>query len=346
MNPFDIQTYDFDLPPGHIAQYPKSPRDHARLLVVERSNNSLKDHVFFEITDYLGNNDVLVLNETKVMAARLHGVKEKTGAAVEILLLRPQGDSWSCLARPAKRLKPGTIIMFGGDKLRGEVLAELDFAGGKLIKFDRYQDWEETIRMVGEIPLPPYISRPALAGDEHDYQTVYARETGSVAAPTAGLHFTPKLLDQIERNGTEIVRLTLHVGLGTFRPVEAADIRNHTMHSEVYELKSEEAAKLNRARRAGKRIVAVGTTSVRSLETAFVAGEGFVPQMGETGIFIFPGYQFKGVDALITNFHLPKSSLLMLVYAFGGISLMRQAYEHAVAGDYRFYSYGDAVMVI
>ncbi len=194
------------------------------------------------------------------------------------------------------------------------------------------------------MPLPPYIHEELK--DKNRYQTVYAQHFGSAAAPTAGLHFTPELLDRIEKNGTGIVRLTLHVGLGTFRPVEAIDIRNHIMHSEIYELKSEEAAKLNRARREGKRIVAVGTTSVRTLETTFVSGEGFVPQMGETGIFIFPGYQFKGVDALITNFHLPKSSLLMLVYAFGGVSLMRMAYKHAVASDFRFFSYGDAMIII
>ena len=216
----------------------------------------------------------------------------------------------------------------------------------KLVRFDGYGDFFETINELGRVPLPPYINRPATEKDAEDYQTVYAREYGSAAAPTAGLHFTPELLSRIEQGGTEIVRLVLHVGLGTFRPVEAADIRDHVMHKEFYDLKEEAAGRLNEARREGKRIVAVGTTSVRVLESTYKAGEGFKAGTGETGLFIYPGYSFAAVDALVTNFHLPKSSLLMLVSAFGGIELIREAYQHAIANRYRFFSYGDAMLIV
>jgi len=263
-----------------------------------------------------------------------------------VLLLRPQGKDWVCLGRPAKRMRPGTIIEFGDGRMRGKVLADLEFAGGKLIRFEGYEDFFQTINEVGRVPLPPYINRPATGKDADDYQTVYAREYGSAAAPTAGLHFTPQLLNRIEKGGTEIIRLVLHVGLGTFRPVEAADIRDHVMHKEFYELKEEAAGKLNRARRQGKRIVAVGTTSVRVLESTHKAGEGFNAGAGETGLYIYPGYSFAAVDALVTNFHLPKSSLLMLVSAFGGIELIKKAYQHAIANNYRFFSYGDAMFII
>lgn len=346
MDQFDINTYNFDLPGGYIAQHPRSPRDHARLLVVDRKNNELKDLIFFQVAELLSERDVLVLNETRVMAARLPGVKSDTGGRVEVLLLRPEGEDWVCLGRPAKRLKPGTLIMFGEGRMRGKVVADLEFAGGKLIHFDDYKDFMQTVNEIGQVPLPPYINRAATDHDAKDYQTVYAREYGSAASPTAGLHFTPRLLNQIKERGTEIVKLTLHVGLGTFRPVEVNDIRDHVMHREFYELKDEEARKLNQARREGKRIVAVGTTSVRTLETTFIPGKGFCAGVGETGIFIYPGYSFKAVDALITNFHLPKSSLLMLVSAFAGIGLIKEAYRHAIAGNYRFFSYGDAMIII
>lgn len=346
MDQFDINTYNFDLPPNFIAQHPQSPRDHARLLVVDRENKRLKDLVFFQVSELLSERDVLVLNETRVMAARLQGTKADTGGRVEVLLLRPEGEDWVCLGRPAKRMKPGSRIVFGAGKMQGEVVADLEFAGGKLIHFDGYEDFIQTVNEVGQVPLPPYINRPAVDSDVVDYQTVFAREYGSAASPTAGLHFTPQLLEQIEKAGTEIIKLTLHVGLGTFRPVEVSDIRNHVMHREFYELKDEEALKLNQARREGKRIVAVGTTSVRTLETTFTPKKGFCSGVGETGIFIYPGYAFQAVDALITNFHLPKSSLLMLVSAFGGIELMKEAYRHAIANNYRFFSYGDAMMII
>ncbi|MGI6550243.1 MAG: tRNA preQ1(34) S-adenosylmethionine ribosyltransferase-isomerase QueA [Syntrophomonadales bacterium] len=346
MDQFDINTYNFDLPSELIAQYPQSPRDHARLLVVDRRNQQLKDMTFFQVAELLNERDVLVLNETRVMAARLPGVKLDTGGRVEVLLLRPEGDDWVCLGRPAKRMKPGTLIMFGEKRMWGKIVADLDFAGGKLIHFYGYEDFMQTVDEVGEVPLPPYINRNAIDNDITDYQTVYAREYGSAASPTAGLHFTPQLLERIEKGGTEVIRLTLHVGLGTFRPVEVDDIRNHVMHREFFELEEEEARKLNQARREGKRIVAVGTTSVRTLETVFSPGRGFESGAGETGIFIYPGYTFKAVDALITNFHLPKSSLLMLVSAYAGIELIKKAYNHAIANNYRFFSYGDAMIII
>lgn len=346
MDLHDIKTYNFYLPAELIAQHPQSPRDHARLLVVDRKTGEFRDLIFRQIDELLSEQDVLVLNETRVMAARLEGRKPATGGRVEVLLLRPQGKDWVCLGRPAKRMRPGTIIEFGDGRMRGKVLADLEFAGGKLIRFEGYEDFFQTINEVGRVPLPPYINRPATGKDADDYQTVYAREYGSAAAPTAGLHFTPQLLNRIEKGGTEIIRLVLHVGLGTFRPVEAADIRDHVMHKEFYELKEEAAGKLNRARRQGKRIVAVGTTSVRVLESTHKAGEGFNAGAGETGLYIYPGYSFAAVDALVTNFHLPKSSLLMLVSAFGGIELIKKAYQHAIANNYRFFSYGDAMFII
>jgi|LSQX01.2.fsa_nt_gb S-adenosylmethionine:tRNA ribosyltransferase-isomerase len=346
MDRHDINTYNFYLPAELIAQHPQSPRDHARLLVVDRKTGEFRDLIFQQIDELLSEQDVLVLNETRVMAARLEGRKPATGGRVEVLLLRPQGKDWVCLGRPAKRMRPGTIIEFGDGRMRGKVLADLEFAGGKLIRFEGYEDFFQTINEVGRVPLPPYINRPATGKDADDYQTVYAREYGSAAAPTAGLHFTPQLLNRIEKGGTEIIRLVLHVGLGTFRPVEAADIRDHVMHKEFYELKEEAAGKLNRARRQGKRIVAVGTTSVRVLESTHKAGEGFNAGAGETGLYIYPGYSFAAVDALVTNFHLPKSSLLMLVSAFGGIELIKKAYQHAIANNYRFFSYGDAMFII
>ncbi|MGE5544015.1 MAG: tRNA preQ1(34) S-adenosylmethionine ribosyltransferase-isomerase QueA [Bacillota bacterium] len=346
MDQYDINTYNFDLPADLIAQHPQSPRDHARLLVVDRNSKELRDLVFYQVAELLNDQDILVINETRVMAARLPGVKRDTGGRVEVLLLRPEGEDWVCLGRPAKRMKPGSSIVFGGGKMLGKVVADLDFAGGKLIHFEGYDDFMKTVNEVGQVPLPPYINRAATDSDVEDYQTVYAREYGSAASPTAGLHFTPQLLNRIEENGTEIIRLTLHVGLGTFRPVEVADIRKHVMHREFYELKDEEARKLNQARRQGKRIVAVGTTTVRTLETTFTSGERFQAGVGETGIFIYPGYSFKAIDALITNFHLPRSSLLMLVSAFGGIELIKEAYRHAIAKGYRFFSYGDAMIII
>ncbi|MGE5391323.1 MAG: tRNA preQ1(34) S-adenosylmethionine ribosyltransferase-isomerase QueA, partial [Deltaproteobacteria bacterium] len=325
MNRFDINTYDFHLPPDRIAQHPVHPRDRSKLMVVDRRSSTIQDRIFSDLDSLLGNNDVLVLNETRVIPARLLGVKQGTGAKVEVLLLRPDGQGWSCLVKPAKRLKPGTIVEFGNGQLFGRVAAELPFAGGRRVEFYGFDDWDTILEKVGAMPLPPYIDRPAEEGDNTSYQTVYSRASGSVAAPTAGLHFTEELLERLQKKGVEIVKLVLHVGIGTFRPVEAQDIREHRMHYEAYELGAEQAQSLNRARANGKRIIAVGTTSVRTLESTFSAGTGFIAGRGETNLFVYPGYEFKAIDALLTNFHLPKSSLVMLVYAFGGIELMHRA---------------------
>lgn len=346
MDRYDIKDYDFHLPPGQIAQYPAVPRDHSRLLVVDRQMKTLEDRKFYQLTDYLTSEDILVLNETKVIPGRLSGVKQGTGGRVEILLLRRQGEDWECLVRPARRLKRGTRLVFGQGRMFGDIIDDLDMAGGKLIRFSGFEDWDNILNGLGQMPLPPYLNRQAEPGDLDDYQTVYAQTAGSAAAPTAGLHFTSELLAQLDARGVEIVKVTLHVGLGTFRPVETTDIRDHRMHAEVYELRKESAERLNLARQSGKRIVAVGTTSVRTLETTWVPEKGFVPGIGETSIFIYPGYRYQAVDRLITNFHLPRSSLLMLVYAFGGRDLMRHAYEQAIASGYRFYSYGDAMLII
>lgn len=346
MNQFDLSTYDYDLPPHRIAQRPVEPRDEARLMVVDRKTGTIQDRIFKDLPDILNNRDTLVLNETRVIPARLFGIKKDTGARIEVLLLHPEKGGWACLVRPAKRVKPGTELCFGEGLMKARVRDELPFAGGRLLEFYGYDDWYETLDKIGQIPLPPYINRLPDEEDTVRYQTVYAREPGSAAAPTAGLHFTESLLERLQERGVEIVKITLHVGLGTFRPVEVQDIRKHRMHRETYELGREEALTLNRHLQEGRRLIAVGTTSVRTLETTFEPGKGFKAGRGETDLFIYPGYQFKAVQALITNFHLPRSSLLMLVYAFGGIELMRRAYHHAIENGYRFFSYGDAMLIL
>ncbi|MGE5416440.1 MAG: tRNA preQ1(34) S-adenosylmethionine ribosyltransferase-isomerase QueA [Acidobacteriota bacterium] len=346
MNQFDINTYDFHLPTDRIAQHPVHPRDRSRLMVVDRSSGTISDQVFSDLGGLLSDRDVLVLNETRVIPARLLGVKQDTGAKVEVLLLRPESHGWACLVKPAKRLKPGAIIEFGGGQLYGRIVEEMPFAGGRLVEFYGFDDWDATLEQVGVMPLPPYIDRPAEEGDNTSYQTVYSRAAGSVAAPTAGLHFTAELLDTLQAAGVGIIKLVLHVGIGTFRPVEAQDIRDHHMHYEAYELGEEQAERLNQARADGKRIIAVGTTSVRTLESTYSSESGFNAGRGETNLFVYPGHDFKSIDALITNFHLPKSSLVMLVYAFGGIELMHRAYRQAIEKDYRFFSYGDAMLII
>lgn len=345
MDLFKLDTYDFELPPDRIAQYPVHPRDHSRLLHVDRASGSFHHYQFHQITEILKAGDVLVLNETRVIPARLFGKKDKTGASVEVFLLRPGEVGWDCLVRPAKRLKIGDTVKFGAGRLQGEIIGELDIPGGRRVRFFGAEDFDQALAEVGEIPLPPYIRREAKPSDQEDYQTVYAREAGSVAAPTAGLHFTGELLEQLGKKKIQIARLVLHVGIGTFRPVEVEDIREHRMHSELYTLSESDAALLNRARSQGGRIVAVGTTVARTLETVYEPISGFQARTGETDIFIYPGYTFRAVDALITNFHLPKSSLLMLVSAFGGYELMAEAYQQALDFDYRFFSYGDAMII-
>jgi S-adenosylmethionine:tRNA ribosyltransferase-isomerase len=343
---YKLESYMFDLPAGLIAQYPAEPRDSARMLVVNRKTGELQNRVFTNLIDYLQEGDTLVLNDTRVIPARLFARKD-TGARIEVFLLKPQQEGWQVLVRPARRMKPGTIIEFEkSDSIQAQVIAELDFAGGRLIKFLNCPDIDSFIDQAGVMPLPPYINREAEDHDKQDYQTVYARYAGSVAAPTAGLHFTASMLDTIKNRGINIAYLLLHVGMGTFRPVSTDDIRQHQMHYEYYQMEPKTAELLNQTRQSGKKIFAVGTTVVRTLETVYNEKRGFSAQTGQTNKFIYPGYEFKAVDSLITNFHLPGSSLVMLVAAFAGFNLTMQAYRYAVENEYRFFSYGDAMLIV
>ena len=333
--------YDYYLPEELIAQTPLKERSESRLLVVDRKTNSYSDKKFSDIIDYLTPNDVLVLNDTKVIPARLIGHKEETGALIEILLLKDLGENvWETLARPQRRVKIGSIISFGDGRLKAKCIKLKD---GGLCEFELIYDGilVEILDSLGEMPLPPYIHEKLK--DKNRYQTVYAKNPGSAAAPTAGLHFTNELLEKIKAKGVELIYVTLHVGLGTFRPVEEDDLTNHKMHTEVYHISKEAADRLNEAKRLGKRIVSVGTTSTRTLESNY--NNGFRETVEETSIFIYPGYKFKAVDALITNFHLPKSTLIMLVSALAGKELIFKAYEHAVEEKYRFFSFGDAMFI-
>lgn len=345
-NIYELETYSYNLPSGLIAQFPAEPRDSSRLLVVNKQTGEIEDKVFYQVVDYLEAGDTLVINQTRVIPARLYGFKE-TGAKVEILLLNKKNDSWEALVKPARRMKTGSRVRFAGHgDIEAEVVADLDMDGGRLIKFHHCPDEDQFINTVGQMPLPPYINRAAGADDKQRYQTVYAREAGSVAAPTAGLHFTEKLLRDIKARGVNVAQITLHVGLGTFRPVSSGDIRKHHMHYEHYQMSAETADLLNETRHRGHKIIAVGTTVVRTLETIYNDGRGFTGQAGETDKFIYPGYTFKAVDRMITNFHLPGSTLIMLVSALAGIDNTRAAYQYAVAHRYRFYSYGDAMLII
>lgn len=343
---YNLQSYQFNLPPELIAQYPIEPRDQSRLLVLERQTGLIKDHIFSDIIDYLDRGDTLVLNDTGVIPARLYGYKD-SGAKVEILLLNQRGKQWEALVRPAKRLKPGNRVKL--DEHNGvevEVIAELNLAGGRLIEFKNCADEMAFINQMGQMPLPPYINRPAEKSDKQNYQTIYAREKGSAAAPTAGLHFSQELLQRIQDKGINLGYVLLHVGLGTFRPVSSEDIREHQMHYEYYRVNEETAALLNQTRQKNKKIIAVGTTVVRTLETVYNTKHGFTAGEGETNKFIYPGYEIKAVDRLITNFHLPGSSLIMLVAAFAGYDNTMTAYRHAVENNYRFFSYGDAMLIV
>jgi S-adenosylmethionine:tRNA ribosyltransferase-isomerase len=345
-NIYNLQSYQFNLPPELIAQYPVEPRDQSRLLVLERQTGLIKDCIFSDIIDYLENGDTLVLNDTRVIPARLYGYKD-TGARVEILLLNQQGKQWEALVRPAKRLKPGSRVKLDGqDEVEIEIMAEVNFAGGRLIEFRNCVDEMSFIDQMGQMPLPPYINRPAEKSDKQSYQTIYAREEGSAAAPTAGLHFSQGLLQHIQDKGVNLAYILLHVGLGTFRPVSSSDIRQHQMHYEYYRVNEETAALLNQTRQKGKKIVAVGTTVVRTLETVYNIKHGFIAGEGQTNKFIYPGYEFKAVNCLQTNFHLPGSSLIMLVAAFAGYDNTMTAYQHAVENKYRFFSYGDAMLIV
>ncbi|MCR4877345.1 MAG: tRNA preQ1(34) S-adenosylmethionine ribosyltransferase-isomerase QueA [Clostridiales bacterium] len=336
--------FDYDLPEELIAQTPVEPRDHSRLLVVHRKDHSLEHRRFYEIVEYLHPGDALVINETRVIPARLLGVKEDTGIPVEVLLLRRENATdWDALVRPGRRLKPGTRCSFGEGLLRCEILENVAETGGRRVRFLYEGVFEELLDRLGEMPLPPYIHEK-LENPER-YQTVYARQEGSAAAPTAGLHFTPELLDRIRAKGVSIVPVLLHVGLGTFRPVKVENVESHVMHSEYCQVLPEAAEKLNRIRAAGGRIVCVGTTSVRTLETMASEDGTIHPGAGETRIFIYPGVKIRAVDALITNFHLPQSTLLMLVSAFLGREEALRIYEEAVRQKYRFFSFGDAMLI-
>ncbi|MEQ8200026.1 MAG: tRNA preQ1(34) S-adenosylmethionine ribosyltransferase-isomerase QueA [Syntrophomonadaceae bacterium] len=343
---YSIDTYRYDLPPEMIAQYPAEPRDSSRLLVLDRNTGRLQDRVFNEVKYLLAAGDILVLNRTRVIPARLWGVKD-TGAHIEILLLARKEGCWEALVKPARRMKVGSIVRFPGfEDVAAEVEAVLEGNGCRLLRFHNCPDMTSFLEQAGQVPLPPYIDRPAEPDDLVNYQTVYAREPGSAAAPTAGLHFTAGLLEEIRARGVQIVTVVLHVGLGTFRPVSSQDIREHRMHCESYYVSPETSAILNKNRAGGARIVAVGTTVVRTLESVYNAEAGFRSGSGQTDMFIYPGYRFKAIDGLITNFHLPGSSLLMLVGAFGGLDNTLAAYRHAVEGGYRFFSYGDAMLII
>lgn len=339
-----LSDFDYTLPEELIAQHPVEPRDASRLMVVPRTGGALEHRHFRDLPEYLRPGDALVLNETRVMPARLMGHREATGGGIEVLLLkRLDRDRWETLVKPGKKARPGQRILFGDGSLVGTVL-ETTEVGGRVIEFTYDGIFEEVLDRLGQMPLPPYIHE-RLENPER-YQTVYARELGSAAAPTAGLHFTPELLEKISAMGVHVEKILLHVGLGTFRPVQVEDVESHKMHSEFYTVSPETAARLNQVRAEGGRIIAVGTTSVRTLET--VTAEDGTVQAGQgwTDIFIYPGYRFKAVDAMVTNFHLPKSTLVMLVSAFASRERILDAYAEAVRLRYRFFSFGDAMLIL
>ena len=336
--------FNYDLPEELIAQTPAEPRDHSRLLVWHRRDRRIEHKHFYDVIDYLRPDDALVINETKVIPARLLGAKEDTGVPVEVLLLRRHNATdWEALVRPGRRLRPGTFCSFGDGQLRCEILDNVEETGGRMVRFHFEGVFEEILDRLGEMPLPPYIHEKLQ--DATRYQTVYAKEEGSAAAPTAGLHFTPELLDRVREKGVTVVPVLLHVGLGTFRPVSVEDAEKHVMHSEFCQVSPEAAETLNRIRRAGGRIVCVGTTSVRTLETMADENGVIHPGSRDTSIFIYPGVRIRAVDALITNFHLPQSTLLMLVSAFMGREEALRVYREAVAERYRFFSFGDAMLI-
>ena len=342
-NEMKVTDYYFDLPQEQIAQDPLEDRSSSRLLVLDKETGEYSHHVFREITEFLKPGDCLVLNNTKVIPARLFGEKEGTQAKIEILLLkRKENDVWETLVKPGKKAKVGTKIIFGGGLLVGEVIDIVE-DGNRLIKFTYEGIFEEILDQLGQMPLPPYITHQLK--DKNRYQTVYAKYDGSAAAPTAGLHFTPELLQQVKDMGVDIAEVTLHVGLGTFRPVKVDNILEHHMHSEFYMVTQEAADKINNAKKNGHRVICVGTTSCRTIESAADENGMLKESSGWTEIFIYPGYQFKVLDCLITNFHLPESTLLMLVSALAGREHVLAAYEEAVKEGYRFFSFGDAMFI-
>mgnify|MGYP003303015448 CR=1 FL=1 len=340
-----MKTHDFwyDLPEELIAQTPVYPRDSSRLLVYHRNTNTIEHKVFRDVIDYLNPGDVLVVNQTRVIPARLYGAKEGTGGAIEFLLLRRLNlTDWEVILKPGKKAKPGARFVFGEGELKAEILSMAE-DGGRTVRFEYEGVFEDVLDRLGQMPLPPYIHEKL--EDKTRYQTVYANEEGSAAAPTAGLHFTPELLEKIRKKGVEIVPVMLHVGLGTFRPVKQDRVDRHIMHSEYFSVSEEAAQIINSRRAAGGRTICVGTTSCRTLESASDEDGTVRAMSADTGIFIYPGYKFKATDALITNFHLPKSTLLMLVSALYDREKMLNAYETAVREKYRFFSFGDAMMI-
>ncbi|MBA4548622.1 tRNA preQ1(34) S-adenosylmethionine ribosyltransferase-isomerase QueA [Thermoactinomyces intermedius] len=343
----DVSLYDYHLPKELIAQTPAEKRDASRLMVVDRKTSQIRHAKFTNILDYLNPGDVLVLNDSRVRPARLIGVKEETGAKIELLLLNPLGnDRWEALVRPAKRVKQGTVIQFGEGRLKAVAQEQTEVAGGRVFQL-QYEggDLEKLFEQLGQMPLPPYIHEQL--DDPERYQTVFSRVVGSAAAPTAGLHFTEELLAAIREKGVKVVFITLHVGLGTFRPVTVKRIEDHRMHAEYYELSEETAQEINAAKKRGNKVFAVGTTCVRTLETVYRKLNGEIKKdQGWTDIFIYPGFQFGVVDGLLTNFHLPQSTLLMLVSAFASRELILSAYEEAVRKQYRFFSFGDAMLIL
>lgn len=339
-----VDLFDFDLPEELIAQVPLEDRESSRLLVLDKKTGEIEQGIFSDVKSYLKPGDCLVLNDTRVLPARLFGSKEGTGGKIEVLLLKQvRDDSWETLVKPAKRIRVGTKVVFGDGKLTAVCTEELEH-GGRIFDFQYEGIFYEILDELGTMPLPPYIKEQL--DDQDRYQTVYAKERGSAAAPTAGLHFTQHLLDEIRNMGVNVTFITLHVGLGTFRPVSVDDIDNHDMHAEFYQMTAETAELLNKTKENGGRIVAVGTTSTRTLETIAAQNNGvFKEENGWTSIFIFPGYEFKGIDCMITNFHLPKSTLIMLISALAGREHVLHAYETAVKEKYRFFSFGDAMLI-
>lgn len=338
-----VSDFNYELPEELIAQHPYDKRDEARLMVLDRKNNKIENKIFKDVIDYLNPGDCLVINNTKVLPARLYGKKD-TGANVEFLLLkRIEGDTWESMVRPGNKLKPGSKVEFGNGLLKAEVLEVLP-GGNRKVKFEYKGIFNEILDQIGLMPLPPYITEKLKENDK--YQTVYAKYEGSSAAPTAGLHFTEELLEKIKEKGIEIANVTLHVGIGTFRPVKVENVEEHEMHSEHYYIKQEDVDKINNAKKNGKRVIAVGTTSCRVLES--VADEnGMMREVeGDTSIFIYPGYKFKCIDSLITNFHLPESTLIMLVSSLAGKDFVMEAYKKAVEDKYLFFSFGDAMIIL
>lgn len=346
-----IDDFDYELPEELIAQKPSARREDARLMVVHRDTGETEDRHFYDILDYLHEGDCLVMNDSKVIPARLFGTKEKTGARVEFLLIkRTEGDRWETMVRPGRRLKPGDTVIFSEDPLMKAHIENYGNDGTRIVRFEYDGIFMERLEEIGSMPLPPYIERMAGEEDKDRYQTVYCREDGSVAAPTAGLHFTEEILQKAQEKGIETIYVTLHVGIGTFRPVKCENVEDHSMHFEEYHISEESAERINRAKREGRRIISVGTTSTRTLESAAFYDETHGCMQvksgaASTGIFIYPGYEFKIVDSLITNFHLPKSTLLMLISALYDREKILDVYRQAIDKRYRFFSYGDAMFI-